>query len=84
MLHRRGPVLRQQFVEPVDDVIVDAGQYISEPSLRIDVFEFYRHDQRGHDRGAISAAFGSGEQPRFSSQCKSAERAFSDLASLLR
>lgn len=34
MLPRDGPVPRQEFVEPVDGVIVDAGEHIDTPSLR--------------------------------------------------
>ncbi len=63
-LHRDGPIPWQEFVEPVDGVIVDASQHVGEPSLRIDVIELGRRDQRGHDRGPASAAFGAGEQPR--------------------
>jgi hypothetical protein len=29
--------------------------------LRIDIIELRRHDQSGHDGGAIGAAFGAGE-----------------------
>ena len=58
-----GPVPRQEFVEPVDGVIGDASKHVGEPGLRIDVVEFRRHDQRRHERGAIGAAFGAGEEP---------------------
>ena len=49
----------------------DAGQHISRrlPGLR---HSSLRRDQRRHDRGAVGAAFGAGEQPRLSPQCKSA------------
>src|SRR6478609_5686752 len=60
----RLPIPGQQLIEPVDGVIVDAGQHVGEPGLRIDVVELRRHDQRGHDSGAVGAAFGAGEQSK--------------------
>ena len=59
-LHRGGPVPGQQLIKPVDGVIVDAGEHVGEPGLRIDVVELRRHDQRGHDSGAV----GAGEQSK--------------------
>src|SRR5690349_1884827 len=75
----RLPIPGQQLIEPVDGVIVDAGEYVGEPGLRVDVVELRRHDQRRHDSGAVGAAFGAGEQPRFSPQCKSPQRAFGGI-----
>ena len=46
-----------------------------QPRQRIDFVELGRHDQRGHGRGPISPAFRTGEEPRFASQRKAAERA---------
>jgi hypothetical protein len=51
----RLPVPGQKLVKVLDDVIGDAGEHIGEPSLWIDVVEFRRHDQRGHDGGAVGA-----------------------------
>jgi hypothetical protein len=38
-------------------MIVDAGEYIGKPSLRIDVVELCRRDQRSYDSSTIGAAF---------------------------
>jgi hypothetical protein len=57
------PVPRQKLFEPVDGVIVDAGEHVGEPGLGIDVVELGRVNQRQHDRGALAAAIGAGEQP---------------------
>ena len=46
----------------------NAGEHVSQPSLRVHVVELRRHDQRGHDGGAVGAAFGAGEEPRLPSQ----------------
>ena len=35
--------------------VSDASEHIGQPSLRIDVVEFRRRDQRGHDGGAVGA-----------------------------
>jgi hypothetical protein len=47
----------------VDSVVVEAGEDVGEPGLRIDVVELGGHDQRCHDGGAVGATFGAGEQP---------------------
>jgi hypothetical protein len=39
MLHRGGPVSRQDLIEPVDSLIIYAGEHVGEPGLRIDVVE---------------------------------------------
>src|SRR6185312_17239279 len=62
-LHRDGPVPGQEFVESVDGMIVDTGEHVGEPCLRIDFVEPRRRNQRRHECGAIGAAFGAGEQP---------------------
>ena len=59
---REAPVPRQQRGEIGDLVIGDAGEYVGEPGLRIDVIELGRLNQREHDRGAFAAAIGAGEQ----------------------
>ena len=41
----------------------DAGQDVSQPSLRIDVVQFSGDDQAVDRRGPLSAAIGTGEQP---------------------
>jgi hypothetical protein len=63
-LHLGSPVPRQQLVEPVDGVIVDAGEHVGEPGLRIDAVEVGGLDQRVHHGGALAAAVGACEQPR--------------------
>jgi len=49
--HGLTPVPGQKLVEPVDSMIVDAGEHVGQLGLRIDVVELCRHDQRGHDGG---------------------------------
>ena len=41
----------------------DAGQYVGEPGLRINVVHLGRDDQAVHDGGALAAAIGTAEQP---------------------
>lgn len=53
----------------------DASEHVSEPGQRIDVVELGRHDQRGHDRRPVGPAFGTGKEPRLTSQRKAAQRA---------
>jgi hypothetical protein len=53
-----GPVPRQEFVQPVDGVIGDAGEHIGEPGLRVHVVELCRRDHRRHDGGTVSATLG--------------------------
>ena len=43
--------------------IADAGQDVSEPSLRIDVVEAGCGDEREHDGGAVGTALRTGEGP---------------------
>ena len=43
--------------------VSDVSEHIGQPSLRIDVVELGRHDQRGHGRGSVGAALGAGEEP---------------------
>ena len=54
------PVPWQKLVEPVDGVIVDPGEHVGEPCLRIDVIELGCLNERQHDRRA--PAIGAGEQ----------------------
>ena len=46
----------------------DAGQDIGQPGLRVDIVHFGGDDQAVHRRGALPAAVGTREQPRFSAQ----------------
>ena len=46
----------------------DAGEDVGEPSLGIDTVHFGRDDETVHRRGAMPAAIGPAEQPRFSAQ----------------
>ena len=43
--------------------VSDASEHIGQPSLRIDVVEFRRRDQRRHHGGAVGTTFGTGEEP---------------------
>jgi hypothetical protein len=45
-------------------MVVDAGEHVGEPGLRIDVVEARGLDQRVHHGGALAAAIGAREQPR--------------------
>ena len=54
-------------------MIGDPGQHLSEPSLRIDAVELGRLNERQHDRCALTAAIGAGEQPRLSAKSNSAQ-----------
>jgi hypothetical protein len=46
----------------------DAGQDVSQPGLRIDIVQFGGDDQAVDRRCSLSAAIGTGEQPRFSAE----------------
>src|SRR6266852_8503403 len=70
------PVPWQQCRQIGDLVIGDACEHVGEPSLRINIVELGRLNQCQHDRGALAAAIGAGEEPRLSPQCNSSERAF--------
>src|SRR6476660_2376487 len=50
------PIPGQEFIEPLDAVVVDASEHVSEPGLGIDIVEPCRLDQRVHQRGPLSAA----------------------------
>src|SRR4051794_26885655 len=67
------PIPWQQFSNPVLRHVCDASEHIGQPCLRIDVVELGRHDQRGHGRRPVSAALGTGEEPRLSPQRKSSK-----------
>ena len=58
----------QQFVDPLDRMIGDAGDDIAEIGFRIEAVELGRFDEGVHRRGAFAAAVGTGEQPVFASQ----------------
>src|ERR1700688_3663688 len=57
------PVPREELVEPMGTMVVDATKDVGEPSLRINVVEAGGLDQRVHEGGASPAAVGAGEQP---------------------
>lgn len=73
--HELTPVPGQKLIEPVAGVVVDAGEHVGEPGLRIDVVELCGHDQRRHDGGAVGTTFGAGEQPGLAAESKAAQRA---------
>ncbi len=56
-------------------MIVDPGQHVGEPRLRIEVVEPGGLNEREHDRGALAAAIGAGEQPRLSAKGNPAQLA---------
>ena len=53
----------EQLLEALGRVVGDAGQHVSEPSLRFDLVELGRHDQRRNGGSAIGATLGAGEEP---------------------
>jgi hypothetical protein len=61
---RVAPIPGQQRGQVGDLVIGNPGQHVGKPSLGIDVVELGRLNQRQHDRGALAATIGAGEQPR--------------------
>ena len=62
----------------------DTGEHVGEPGLRIDVVQLGRHDQRGHDRGAVGSAIGACEQPGFPPQRKATQGALGRIAVISR
>ena len=54
----------------------DAAEHIGKPGLRIDVVELRCGDEAEHEGGALPAAVRTGEEPRFSAQGYTPERAF--------
>ena len=74
----RLPVPRQQLVER-DRVLGDAGEDIGEPGLRIDVVHLGGDDQAVHQGGALAAAIGTREEPRFSAKSDTAQRPFGGI-----
>ena len=69
----------QQLVHPGVRQLRDAGEDIGEPGLGVDVVELGGADEGVHRRGALAAAVGAGEQPRFSAQSQGPERALSGI-----
>ena len=70
------PVPGQELVHTSVRQLGDAGEDISEPSLRVDIVELGGDDEGAHRRGAHAPAVGAAEQPRPSSQSNPAERSF--------
>jgi hypothetical protein len=65
MILGRFPVPRQQRVKPGGGMVGDAGKHIGEPSLRIDVPEFGRGDQRvDQGGGALATAVRISKRPQ--------------------
>ena len=62
------PIPREQVVDVAGRVFGDAGEDIGQPDLRIDIVHLGGDDQAVHHRGALPAAIGAGEEPRFSAQ----------------
>lgn len=71
---------RQKLIEPANRVIGDAGEDIGEPSLRVDVVEPCRLDQRVGDRGALATAIRAAEEPRFTPERYTTQRPFRGFA----
>ena len=73
------PVPGQQFVEAGLGHVGDAGEHVGEPCERIDSVEFTGGDEAKHDRGAVTAAIRTNEEPGFSSPGNGSERAFGGI-----
>lgn len=55
-------------------MIVDTGQHIGEPGVRIDAVELGGLDWSVNEGSALPAAFGTGEEPCAAAKCNSAQR----------
>lgn len=63
----RCPVPRQQFVEPIDLVIVNAVEHVGQIGLRIDAVHLGRLDYRHGTCQCLRAGVSASEEPIFSS-----------------
>lgn len=70
------PIPRHELVEPAGGVACYAVWDIGDPGLRIDVIHFGTEDQAVHDGGALAAAVGAGEEPRFAAESDAAQGPF--------
>ena len=59
--------------------MVDAPEHVGKPSLRIDIVELGRVNERQHHSGALPTAIGSSEQPRLPPESNSTQLAFSSI-----
>jgi len=57
------PVPREELGEAVLWQFGDAGEHVGKPGLGVDVVELCGDDQGVHQRRALAAAIGAGEQP---------------------
>src|SRR2546423_2993525 len=73
------PIPGDKLIEVLDIVIVDAGEHVSEPRLRIDTVELGGLDRRVHDRGTLAAAVGAGKQPRLATERNAAQLALGGI-----
>jgi len=58
----------EEFREPLDRMIGDAGEDVVQIGLGVEAIEFRGLDQRVHRRGALAATVRAGEDPIFSAQ----------------
>src|ERR1700726_622072 len=58
----------QQFGDPIDGVIGDAGKHVAQVGFGVEAVQFRRLDQRVHGGGPLAAAVGAGEEPILSAQ----------------
>ena len=70
------PVPGEQLIEIADAVLVDAGQHVGQPGLRIDIVQARRLDQRVHEGGPLAAPVGAGKQPGLAPERDPAQRPF--------
>nr|SPD48935.1 protein of unknown function [Cupriavidus taiwanensis]SPD49088.1 protein of unknown function [Cupriavidus taiwanensis] len=56
-----GDVPRQEFVDPVDGMVGDVGQDVTQIGLRIDAVEFAGPNERVHGGRTLAATVGAGE-----------------------
>src|SRR5690606_25630532 len=67
------PVPWQEFGESGLRHVGDACEDVGKPGLRVDIVELGGIDQGGHGGRPLGSALRSGEQPRLSAQCKTAQ-----------
>jgi hypothetical protein len=55
------PIPWQQFLKSTLREVGNAGEYVGEPSMRVDVVELCGHDQSRHDGSTLGTTIGAGE-----------------------
>jgi hypothetical protein len=69
----------QQFGDPIDGVIGDAGKHVAQVGFGVEAVQFRRLDQRVHGGGTLAAAVGAGEEPILSAQSQGPDGALGGI-----